>query len=378
MKPFFTFIFLSLFLANSSAQRLSIPANIKMPSDSPLIQRLVNSLQGLVSDTLGFSHSQYVDLQHLQKNSYFFDEIKAANILLNRKNTGNKCQILNIILQRKGLYKISLAFTNSTSGQLERIYTLLARDRQGYFVFECPLDYNVQDWTVKTIGDIRFHYQGTFNQEQAEQFDRLNQRIAKTLEVQRLEIDYYKSNTIQETYRVVGIDYDVSSNGESINSISDTSTNTLFGGIDWFGYGHGLVHLYCKKYLTKQGIKNRQVEEGFAYFLGGCWEVKLQDLKKDLKNYLSDNPMSSPLQVFGLKTYLDPTKFHYTFAPIDDGVRGKHIMLGMFCEELDKSNKSFELLMCGKTEDQLWLKLNVLLGINKDNFDVKLRELLSR
>jgi hypothetical protein len=78
----------------------------------------------------------------------------------------------------------------------------------------------------------------------AKDFDTYNSSLAKKMAIKPLTFRYYKCKDIQEVYKLLGIDYDISINGEMRSGYFDQKNKLFLSGTNSFQYKHDLTHAY--------------------------------------------------------------------------------------------------------------------------------------
>lgn len=375
IKHILTF-FACLFWATqtfSQSSKLTILPQIKLPNDSVVSSKLLRSLNQFLNDKNdNLKYSAVIDSSHYKRYADFFDLIKNVE-KSKRYNDDNffKCYLKNIVLQPDNFYQIDLSYFGLTKSNeiVHRLnISMLAKETQNNFVFYCPFERNTKYWKNSKIGNITFHYQGNFNKLEAIGFDKYNTTIAKKLKLKPIQFDFYNCKDIQEVYRVLGIDYDISRNGE-VRSGSFDITNKLFiAGTNSDQYKHDLTHGYFSLKFA-DSLRNWTAEEGYNIYTTDYWGEPTENIFQYLKNYINQNSNASLYDAFQKNTDL---KFP---IPI------KYPLSALLIRRVEREfgfEKVLELVSSGESDDNYFKILNNLIGLTKDNFDKIIKDELQK
>ena len=112
--------------------------------------------------------------------------------------------------------------------------------------------------------------------------------------IKPLTFRYYNCKDIQEVYKLLGIDYDISINGEMRSGYFDQKNKLFLSGTNSFQYKHDLTHTYfALKYADS--LRNWMGEEGFNICNNDYWGVPGDEIFKLLKDFIQSNQYFSPL-----------------------------------------------------------------------------------
>lgn len=348
----------------SQSSQLTILPQIKLPNDSVVSNKLLLSLnQFLIDKNENLMYSSVVDSNHYKHYADFFDLLKNVE-KSKRYNDENffKCYLKNIVLQPDNSYQIDLSYFGLTKSNeiVHRLnISMLAKETQNNFLFYCPFERNTKYWKSTKIGNIIFHYQGNLNKSVAIDFDKYNSYIAKKLKLKPIQFDFYNCKNIQEVYRVLGIDYDISRNGEIRSGTFDIKNKLFIAGTNSDQYKHDLTHGYFSIKFA-DSLRNWTAEEGYNIYTTDYWGESTEQIFKYLKDYINQNPNASLYDAFQNNIDL---KFP---IPI------KYPLSALLIRKVEREygfEKVLELVSSGESEDNYFKILNKLIGLTNDNFD---------
>lgn len=374
-KLFFLFFCLFIVCLNGKSQVVNykIISQIELPNDSLLRVRLLGSLDVFLGDArFDLQNSKMVDQDHYSQYFDFFDMLNGVE--RSRKYNDSsffKCYLKNVVLQPNGDYKIDLSYYG-TSPEMEIInklnITFLAKENNENFKFFCPFKENSEAWKSKKIGNIDFFYKEKFDKKEAKDFDRYNSSLAKKMAIKPLTFRYYNCKDIQEVYKLLGIDYDISINGEMRSGYFDQKNKLFLSGTNSFQYKHDLTHTYfALKYADS--LRNWMGEEGFNICNNDYWGVPGDEIFKLLKDFIQSNQYFSPLDALKGDEYLKhPILIKYPIAAV----------LVRKVEKEYGFEKVLELISCGENEENFITKFVQITGIGLDKIDETIKEELKR
>lgn len=350
-------------------QNLIITPQIKLPNDSLVKQKLLNSLQQfLVDKNNDLSKSKVIETTHFKKYIDFFDAMKDIEISKKYNDTSFfKCYLKNVILQPNKNFKIELSYYGITKDNevINRLnISLIAKLNNEIFQFYCPFEENVKSWKSQKVGNIEFFYKDSFNKSIATNFDNYNTILSKKLKVNTLQFKYYKCQDIQEVYSLMGIDYDLSRNGEVRSGLFDLTNKIFLAGTNSDQYKHDLTHTYFGLKFT-DSLRNWTAEEGYNVYSTDFWGETTAQNFQYLKEYISSNPNITLISAFEQNLYL---KYP---IPI------KYPLSALLMRKVEKEygfDKVLELISCGESDENYFKKLKEITGITKEMFDNIIKE----
>lgn len=367
-----TFICITLLLGNISfgqSKNLIITPQIKLPNDSIIKQKLINSLQQFLLDKNNdLSESKFVDSTHLKKYADFFDIMKGIERSKKYNDTSFfKCYLKNVVIQPNKDFKIELSYYGITNDNevINRLnISLIAKEYKEIFQFYCPFEENVKHWKSQRIGNIEFFFKDGINKKVAADFNKYNTTLSKKLDLNTLNFKFYKCKDIQEVYSIMGIDYDISRNGEVRSGYFDLANKLFLAGTNSDQYKHDLTHAYFGIKLA-DSLRNWTAEEGYNVYTTDFWGESPEQNFQYLRDYISINPSISLLSAFEKDLYL--------IYPIPI----KYPLSALLMRKVEKEygfEKVLELISCGESDEKYFEKLEQITGITKQMFDKIIKE----
>ncbi len=367
------FVFLNRIVCIGQNSQLVIAPQIKLPYDSLTKVHLLNSLDIFLKDkNQNMDNSSVIDSKHYRQFKDFFDIFKNAE--RSRKyndTTFFKCHLTNIVLQPDKSYKISLAYYGISPEKevIQRLgVSMIAKQEKELFKFYCPFNLYTKHWKSKKIGNIEFFYEKDFYSTIAHDFENYNSTLAKKLNVKPFQFQYYKCKDIQQAYSLLGIDYDLSINGEVRSGWFDEKNKRFIAGTNTDQYKHDLTHGYFGLTIV-DSLKNWTAEEGYNIYVTDFWGESSKQVFQYLIDYAKANPNVSLLEIFEKNIILKyPIPIKYPISAV-------------IMRKIDKEygfEKVLQLIGCGKTDDQFYAKLKEISGISKEIFDKTVREELNK
>ncbi|WP_165023021.1 hypothetical protein [Dysgonomonas sp. ZJ279] len=343
---------------------------------SEIITSLNTLFEGIANENIP---TNLLDNRDIDFNTNYF---KSLGWITRPDTTSNypHPQILNIYrLTASDDYNITLAYSKSQKDSVPPviygIYTFIATKNNGKFVFSTPLKYRTRSWKSKVIDEITFDYSDKLNIERASNFVRKNRAMASKFGLPIINYKVYVTNNYQESLNLLGVDYEYGNNG-IINRGYIVNPNTLFVVRGNEDFSHDALHMYA--YYIR-GKRNVTAEEGLAYTWGDAYYTDINgyipnqnDLILELQQYLKDHPNETLLDIFNS----NPRFFSYS-----ERISPKSTISGVICDEIERIKGTegiIELLNCGQGDDNYFISIEKLVGINRDNFDEKVMPLIMR
>ena len=119
---------------------------------------------------------------------------------------------------------------------------------------------------------------------------------------------------------------------------------------------------------------NRPVNEGCAYLYGGSWGESWETILAKFKTYAAEHPNADWLNL-----YLATANFEDGDKPL----KTAYMLNALIVQKIEREQgfeKVMELLGCGprqKGDDNYFAALKKITGIDKENFNAKMRELIA-
>lgn len=293
----------------------------------------------------------------------------------------NKWNLINGYPISLNQYHLSIALMDSSENnepRIKRIINLIAENKNSEIRFSLPLKYLTRYWNVETIGNIKYVYRGVLDKEIAKKFNIKNEIIANKLGVSPDKFIFYKCENYQEILMLLGIAYDLQSNGKTRDGYG-VDSGFIFSVMNNEDFSHDVFHYYSGK-VNETGQRNWLVEEGIAYSWGNAYytdgngKMIEQDLLiKELRNYLKENPETNLLSLFQKNLPI-----YKNLAP---EISVRSAITSIICDEVERK-KGIEGLMRfnnSKKEniiDDYFLATKELIGIDIENFNERVLKLI--
>ena len=239
-------------------------------------------------------------------------------------------QVINVYPLSPQQYSISIAFLGKQSDStvaLQAILTLVAGMHQGKVSFSTPLSWLTRNWYKKEVGNITYYYEGIFHEPVAKNFDRNNSRMAGRLGLPPEKFRFYLTDNYQEILQLQGYTFDLRYNGRTRGGYFDIS-HTIFAIEHNEDFSHDVFHYYASK------VRSNKRNATAAKIL----------------------------------TQLAPE------------ISVKSVISGLLCDEVDRQKGIpgvKALIDCGPGDENYLRVINELIGVNRGNFDEKVRKLVA-
>lgn len=255
-------------VAQQSADPLKISPGIRLPKDSVIREQLVGSLQGWLGQK---DRTEFVSPDDKTAMAALMDELKGLG----------DCYLTNVAEMGVGQYQVQLAYMKlrDTTPVLRACCTVVARQRDGKFLFSSLLQEHANNWKTRTIGNCTFHYRSQLNGKKAAEFQKRIALYDSKLTTATQTIDYYCCGNFVEASQLMGLEYKSDYNGYAYNAYTGYAENhTVFiSGEKWIDNfsdwdPHDTWHDRLSKIIHSSTI-NRPVDEACAYLYGGSWRI---------------------------------------------------------------------------------------------------------
>ena len=379
-----TLISIFVFTSAIAQEAIVIPKYLQNPMDSITKQSFNQSLeiffsemeQGKINEDL--LTPKRADLTKSQLQELVNYEIKKDSIA---KETQDKF-LINIYPISSDKYFIIISYTYQnpeTNPILLYTINLIATETNDKFTFSVPLDYLTRYWKTETVGNITYHFREKINEEKAKIFDNKNIEIAGKLGLKPEKLDFYMTDNFQEISELLGFGYSLYSNGKYRDGYG-VDTKTIFAVMNNEDFSHDMFHYYSGQ-INKRENRNWITEEGIAYAWGNAYYtdkngemISNKRLITELKDYLAKNPNTDLFELF--------SKNEKIFNNIAPEISVRSTISGIIASQIEKKKGMegiLKLINAGR-KDRLenYLKVtNELIGINKDNFNLKVVKLIN-
>ncbi|MEL7270512.1 MAG: hypothetical protein AAGL34_13135 [Bacteroidota bacterium] len=379
---FFTGLWLFGTLALQAQDLISKPSYFKTELDSLLETQIVVSLDSLFHDMSDFKLStKYLkeeesELTKAVLNRYFVSPIR-------RKRTFFKdysFKLINLYETKKNNYFLTVVVTKLKSNEVHHIIDLLATPINQKIVFFTPIKHHAQFWKNHTVGNITYHFRDTINLLNAEEFDRKNTVISQKLGLTPDSFDFYMCYNEQEVLNLLGIQFLSDRVGLTRNGFG-VYTKTICAIENHEDFSHDVFHYYSGKVNQPQD-RNWITEEGVAYLWGNAYYtdtngemISLTRLVSELNTYLDSHPDANLFELFERNTKI--------FSHIAPEISVRSTIAGVLAHEIEnkKGQEGINTLINAGSKNRLETFLTAtehLIGVNKHNFNTRVKKLLKR
>jgi len=383
IKNNLTIILLFSFTTLFAQETILIPKFLKNPMDSITKQNFNQSLESLFSEMKkgkideSLLTPKKAELTQSQLQELVNYEIKKDSSELKNKDK----QLINIYPVSNNEYFISVSYTYQkpeSESILLYIINLIATKDENKFTFSVPIDYLTRYWKTQTIGNTTYHFRNNLNTERAKLFDKKNSEIAKKLGLIPEKMDFYMTDNFQEISELLSFKYSLFSNGKYRDGYG-VDSKTIFAIMNNEDFSHDMFHYYSGK-INKRENRNWITEEGIAYLWGNAYYtdkngemITHKRLVTELQNYLSKNPNTNLYELF--------SKNEKIFNNIAPEISVRSTISGIITQEIEtkKGVEGTTKLINAGREKRLESYLKVtdeLIGINRENFNTKVKELI--
>lgn len=285
-----------------------------------------------------------------------------------------KPQLINLYPVNGSKYIISLAYVNAGSpgAHIRMIFNFIVDLDNNKVTFSIPVYYVTHNWKSTKVGNITYHYPDNVNISRAKGFDKKNTEIALKLGLKPEQFDFYLCNNYQEIMQLLGYEYDSDYAGFVTDGYG-VDARTIFSTMHNEDFSHDTFHYYSAKF--RKNVRNSAADEGVAYNWGNAYYtdkngemITPKQLIPQLKQYLLEHPHTSLLELF----YKNPLIF-------TEQTKVRSLLSGVVCDEVERKKGVAgikELLDCGKGDDNFFIAIKKLTGINTTNFDERVSKLV--
>lgn len=236
-------------------------------------------------------------------------------------------------------------------------------EKGGYLFLTNMVLLNSKDWVNNEFGHITYIYPPThqFSKEKAAKMEDFSQEMATLFEIEPIQFRYFVTNSNIELYRLWGFDYAYDMfNMDTTGGSAAIYSKIIYSGNGTEYYPHELVHLYVSQWLGAEHSKSHVwFNEGLATYLGGSRGKSLEWQLAVLKTYLNSEPKPDLSNLFKLKMKIGiSTNMDYAIG-------------GLICKlayEKGGIRALKELLTVGKSNDDFYRGIEMVLGVSKEDF----------
>jgi hypothetical protein len=280
-------------------------------------------------------------------------------------------RVLKLYPLEDSIYFCSLAFL--TQCRVREILSILITFQSDRMASSIPLNYFTRTWKRKTVGLTTYHYPDHINLKTAIRFDAKNHSMARKLGLTPEKFNFYLCDNYQDILGLLGYSYDSALAG-NIEDGYGVDNGVIFSIRHNEDFSHDLFHYYSAKF--RRNKRNSAADEGVAYSWGNPYYTDKQgamisrnQLVVSLKNYLQVHPETSLLTLFEKNPMILPSK-----------TKVRSLLSSLICDDIERraGTKGIkELLDCGPGDENYFLIVNKLIGINVENFNQQIQVLIN-
>ena len=292
-------------------------------------------------------------------------------------------QLINLYPISANQYFISISYCREGQDSnpiLFYVINLIATKEKDKFTFSVPLDYFTRYWKTQTVGNITYHFRGEIKVGRAKLFDEKNTEIANKMGLSPEKMDFYMCDDFQEISKLLGFEYSVFSNGKYRDGYG-VDSKTIFAIQNNEDFSHDIFHYYSSQ-INDRSNRNWVTEEGIAYLWGNAYYtdqegemITHERLVEELKKYLKKNSEADLYHLFEENVKL--------FNDIAPEISVRSTISGIIAKEVEAKHGMdgiMKLINAGRKDKvENYLRVtNELLKINKENFNLKVKELIDK
>ena len=230
-------------------------------------------------------------------------------------------------------------------------------DHREYRLFD-PLKINTKGFRHTRTGPIDFYYPPTyyFDNRTAQRMAMFCQGLKNKYSLPDIEpIEFYITRDGDELSKILGLDYFL----YPVSGRSQPSNAQVFSALDVEWYPHEIVHVFFRDFKP-----HFLLMEGIATYEGGSLNIKFDELVKNLADFLKQNDTLTFQNILDNPFLEKGTANYYTVG-------------GVLCKmayEKDGANAVKALLASGASDDELYQRIEFVLGIKREQVTEVLRQ----
>jgi hypothetical protein len=383
MKQVLTIPLLVISLGYAAQSSLTINWNIRLPKDSVLNKRIISGLEKFLSAAQKPDYDyQFILPSEKAETAILLDEIAGSEI--NEKKADSKYlpQLLNLskLSERKYNVKVGYFAVNDNRTLLRSIFSLIATDSAGSVYFSSPLRANARYWKTEGKNPVTVHYRNGIDNKKFSEYVQLTKTFDKKLGVQDQTTEFYCCDDLDEALQLMGVVHKTDYNGrtQTVFSCSTGGHNLVILGNNNHRFTnvdpHDLWHERLSNKIART-LVNRPVDEGCAFLYGGSWGLTWQQILVKFKQKLNSDSVDWKAQ--------KEKPMDVSDNPAEP-ILSDYVVNALLVKKIEHE-KGFggvwELLNCGpvqKGHDNYYATLEKLTGITKENYNLKIRELIAK
>ncbi len=275
--------------------------------------------------------------------------------------------LLSVSPKANGYYEIKTAFISFNYQQELCVANVYAKKENGSYKLFNSLPLKTKDWLKKTVGSITYHYSRDykFNMSNAERMNTFANSLQKLYNLKPVKANFYIGKNLDELMKLDGLEFYMGmGNAFKSQGITDQGNNIIFSGGDGEYFPHEVVHIYLNPLFKNS---NWILQVGLAVYYGGSMGHPLEWHIKRMDKYLQLHPEINLDSIYSFR-YMD----NYTNPEAELG--------GFLCKlafEKGGIKELKTLLSFGPNENDLYLAVEKVFGIKRDDFNAFIRRKLS-
>lgn len=263
------------------------------------------------------------------------------------------------------LVKIAYLTSDAVGTKMQFIYNVYAKKENGLFFFYPGLYYNTLKMKTHVEGNIRYRYKDDLDTARCKEMNTINNQLAEMFGMKPLSFAYYKFKNAKELFNGLGFDYIYNMYLDTTGGLRSNATEAVYCGNNSEIYTHEIVHLYTEKICSNV---NSFANEGMATLLGGSGGISYTSGIKAIAKHIVDKPDMNILDAVVNDTQ------------VDGNLSMKYFISALICKNVQETSgmDGFKKMLCsGKSIDNLLIQTNVLIGLNRENFNEYIRKAIN-
>jgi hypothetical protein len=371
-------IFLSGFLAFSN--EIIVGKEIRFPMDSVDREFLLYDLSNFLNNANSNKDiSKYLQKGEELETKLLADELLNANHRKSNNDSNFYKPYLNNVLKldsNEYLLTLSLLGIISDTIEIKIIFDLNAKKVDNNYKFSSRLNTNTKDWKQVNKSNHTFYFKDSINKEKLNKYMGFIEDFDNKLAIKDFNTSIYCCEDFTEAQKIMGLNYKLDYNGYN-SAIPNTKTKNrkiiLLGNnnahLDNFD-PHDLWHSRASLIKPRREYY-RPIDEGCAYLYGGSWGYTWEEILQTFKDSIATNKQIDWLSIKEKPVYFKTGKFSNSADYIVNGIIIQKI------EDKHGFNGVKKLLDCDPKGENYFAILNELIGINEDNYNDKIWELIN-
>ena len=374
-----------LFISVIFTQNLECSNELKEHIDEALLTSL-NSLIKQIENNTVTEDLLWKKEKHFSK--VVFEDI--YNYEKSLKDTSYKISttLLNCYPVGRGRHLNLIAYYRQNKNSpktLKMLLTIIAYKESENITFSTPLSYYTEFWKTQKIGSITYYFRDKINEERAEKFAKKNVQLARKFKQAPQNLKFFMVSNYQELLKLLGFDYYSESVGQLRDGYGVVGDEVIFSVMNNEDFSHDIFHYYSES-IHDKSVRNWVTEEGLAYSWGNAYYTKKdgemaeqKELLEILKLYIGQHQEIDLLSLFKNHFWTDKSGIYEALAP--DFSVGR-VISSLICDEVFKVHGMTginQLLTIGSEPnhfDPFFQAIDQLIGINKQNFNEKVYQLI--